>query len=145
MSINYVAVSPDTDIYLSSDQNVELAVKFNLDIYSESETGKRTLLYSGKDRKWVSEERPSFQRVETTADINGSIYADIQYLAMMVGVELHPETTSRARAKAKSAHSKKFVMVKQFYEKGYWNEPRVLNAVDLWITLDEYSEIVGGE
>lgn len=44
----------------------------------------------------------------------------------------------------KIMYSPKFNKVKNYYESGAWNKQMVHNAVDKgWITLDEYSEIVG--
>lgn len=41
-------------------------------------------------------------------------------------------------------HSAKFYKVKNYYDKGLWNETRVANAVvKEWITEDEYTEITG--
>lgn len=41
-------------------------------------------------------------------------------------------------------HSKNFYKVKNWYDTGYWKEPRVREAVVKgWITEDEYKEIVG--
>ena len=41
-------------------------------------------------------------------------------------------------------HSPKFEKVKNYYDKGLWNEEMVRNAVVKgWITEEEYSEIVG--
>lgn len=40
--------------------------------------------------------------------------------------------------------STKFEKVKEYYENGFWDDKRVLNAViKEWITLEEYEEIVG--
>ena len=40
--------------------------------------------------------------------------------------------------------SKKFNKVKEFYDKGFWNEKMVMDAVDKgWITKSEFTEIVG--
>lgn len=39
-------------------------------------------------------------------------------------------------------HSKKFELVKQYYDAGLWNKKAVRNAVVKgWITADEYFEI----
>ena len=40
-------------------------------------------------------------------------------------------------------HSKKFQTVKKFYDSGVWKKIQVYNAVDRWITAEEYEEIVG--
>ena len=41
-------------------------------------------------------------------------------------------------------HSKNYEKVKNFYDKGLWNEKRVYNAVKMgWITEEEYTEITG--
>jgi len=41
-------------------------------------------------------------------------------------------------------HSEKFDKVKNYYDRGLWNEARVANAVvKEWITADEYEEIIG--
>ena len=40
--------------------------------------------------------------------------------------------------------SKKYNKVKEYYEKGLWNEERVANAVlKGWITTEEFREITG--
>jgi hypothetical protein len=39
--------------------------------------------------------------------------------------------------------SKNFEKVKKFYENGIWNKQRVYNAVEKWITKEEYKEITG--
>ncbi len=40
--------------------------------------------------------------------------------------------------------SKKYGKVKEYYEKGLWNEDRVANAVlKGWITIEEFREITG--
>lgn len=42
--------------------------------------------------------------------------------------------------------SKKFNMVKNFYEQGLWSKKRVHDAVAKgWITAEEYKEITGEE
>lgn len=41
-------------------------------------------------------------------------------------------------------HSKKFELVKGYYEKGLWNADRVRAAVGIWITQEECDEILGG-
>lgn len=42
--------------------------------------------------------------------------------------------------------SAKFDKVKNYYDKGLWDEKRVANAVvKQWITQDEFDEIVGEE
>ncbi|MDO4562225.1 MAG: XkdX family protein [Clostridia bacterium] len=41
-------------------------------------------------------------------------------------------------------HGAKFYKVKNYYDRGLWDETRVANAVlKGWITVDEYEEIVG--
>lgn len=41
-------------------------------------------------------------------------------------------------------HSKNFEKVKNYYDKGLWNEYRVSEAVKKgWITPEEYEEITG--
>lgn len=41
-------------------------------------------------------------------------------------------------------HSKKFKLVKKYYNQRLWSKTRVRNAVDKgWITISEYKEIVG--
>ena len=41
-------------------------------------------------------------------------------------------------------HSKKFALVKKYYDKGLWTEIAVRNAVvKNWITAGEYEEITG--
>jgi len=40
-------------------------------------------------------------------------------------------------------HSKNFEKVKTYYDDGIWNKARVHNAVDKWITSEEYKEIIG--
>lgn len=39
--------------------------------------------------------------------------------------------------------SKKFELVKNYYEKGLWNQQMVLNAVGKWITQEEADIILG--
>lgn len=39
--------------------------------------------------------------------------------------------------------SKKYEKVKNYYDKGLWNENRVHNAVGKWITPEEYEQITG--
>ena len=39
--------------------------------------------------------------------------------------------------------SKNFEKVKKFYENGIWNKQRVYNAVEKWITKEEYKKITG--
>lgn len=39
--------------------------------------------------------------------------------------------------------SKNFNKVKKYYEKGYWTKKMVRNAVNRWITVDEYKIITG--
>lgn len=42
--------------------------------------------------------------------------------------------------------SKRFELVKRYYDSGFWNAQMVYNAVVKgWITEAEYNEIVGGE
>ena len=42
--------------------------------------------------------------------------------------------------------SKKYDMVKEYYDKGLWSAYRVQMAVEKdWITPNEYEEITGGE
>ena len=38
-------------------------------------------------------------------------------------------------------HSQKFELVKNYYERGLWDENRVRAAVGRWITAEEYEEI----
>lgn len=41
-------------------------------------------------------------------------------------------------------HSEKFLLVKNYYDAGFWKKKAVKNAVVKgWITEDEYSEITG--
>ena len=40
-------------------------------------------------------------------------------------------------------HSKNFVKVKNYYDKGLWDKSRVYRVVGIWITQDEYKEITG--
>lgn len=41
-------------------------------------------------------------------------------------------------------HSKKFYLVKGYYDKGQWNKTMVRNAVvKHWITAEEFEEITG--
>ena len=47
-------------------------------------------------------------------------------------------------ATKKTEHSKKFDLVKNYYDGGYWPKSWVKNAVKKnWITADEYKEITG--
>ena len=39
--------------------------------------------------------------------------------------------------------SKNFEKVKNYYLLGLWDEQKVYNAVDKWITTDEYKLIIG--
>ena len=40
-------------------------------------------------------------------------------------------------------HSKKYELVKKYFDKGLWNKKKVHDAVvKEWITADEYEEIV---
>ncbi len=42
------------------------------------------------------------------------------------------------------SYSKKFYIVKKYYERGLWNKPMVRNAVVKgWITAEEYELITG--
>lgn len=41
--------------------------------------------------------------------------------------------------------SKNFEKVKNYYDDGVWNKTRVYNAVNKWITADEFQEITGDE
>lgn len=41
-------------------------------------------------------------------------------------------------------HSPKYIKVKNYYDKGLWNQEMVYNAVVKgWITPEEYFEIIG--
>ena len=40
-------------------------------------------------------------------------------------------------------HSKNFLKVKEYYDKGLWNKYRVHAVVGKWITPAEYEEITG--
>ena len=43
-------------------------------------------------------------------------------------------------------HSDKFEKVKSYYDKGFWKEYQVRNAVAKeWITPEEYKEITGND
>lgn len=43
-------------------------------------------------------------------------------------------------------HSKRFALVKKYYDRGLWSKARVYKAVECkWITADEYKEITGEE
>ncbi len=42
-------------------------------------------------------------------------------------------------------HSKNYEKVQNYYTLGLWDVERVLNAVDRWITPEEYKEITGFE
>lgn len=44
---------------------------------------------------------------------------------------------------AELTHSKKFKTVKRYYHARVWTKKMVWNAVDRWITADEYQEITG--
>jgi len=39
--------------------------------------------------------------------------------------------------------SKNYEKVKKYYDTGVWNKARVYNAVDKWITKEEYKAITG--
>lgn len=39
--------------------------------------------------------------------------------------------------------SKKYELVKGYYDKGLWSKTRVRNAVGKWITAEEYEMITG--
>lgn len=39
--------------------------------------------------------------------------------------------------------SEKYELVKGYYDRGLWNVDRVFNAVDKWITEEEYKLITG--
>ena len=39
--------------------------------------------------------------------------------------------------------SKNYEKVKNYYDKGLWNENRVYHAVGKWITPEEYEQITG--
>lgn len=41
--------------------------------------------------------------------------------------------------------SKNYEKVKDFYDADLWSEGMVWNAVDKWITMEEYQEITGKE
>lgn len=42
--------------------------------------------------------------------------------------------------------SKKYYLIKTYYDKGLWNKEMVRNAVTKnWITEEEYTEIVGND
>lgn len=41
-------------------------------------------------------------------------------------------------------HSKNFQKVKDYFDRGLWNEAMVRNAVGKWITEEEAEEILGG-
>ena len=40
-------------------------------------------------------------------------------------------------------HSKKFALVKGYYDSGRWSRRKVYDAVGRWITATEYEEITG--
>lgn len=40
-------------------------------------------------------------------------------------------------------HSKKYALVKDFYDRRLWSKMKVWNAVGRWITAEEYEEITG--
>ena len=42
-------------------------------------------------------------------------------------------------------HSAKFEKVKNYFNKGLWNEKMVRDAIDKWITAEEAEEIINGE
>ena len=42
-------------------------------------------------------------------------------------------------------HSKNFKKVKNFYDEKLWSKKAVRNAVERWITVEEYKEITGEE
>ena len=42
-------------------------------------------------------------------------------------------------------HSKNYAKVKNYYERGLWNDERVRSAVGKWITPEEYTHITGKE
>ena len=49
-------------------------------------------------------------------------------------------------AKKTPEHSKRFALVKKYYDRGLWSKARVHKAVECkWITADEYKEITGEE
>ena len=39
-------------------------------------------------------------------------------------------------------HSKKYYLVKDYYDRGLWSESRLLTSVGKWITMEEYEEII---
>ena len=41
------------------------------------------------------------------------------------------------------AHSKNYMKVKRFYDRGLWTKQAVHDAVPSWITAEEYEEITG--
>lgn len=49
-------------------------------------------------------------------------------------------------AKKTPEHSKRFSLVKEYYDRGLWSKARVHKAVEcMWITADEHKEITGEE
>lgn len=40
-------------------------------------------------------------------------------------------------------HSEKFKLVKDYFDRGLWNDQRVKNAVGKWIVAEECTEILG--
>lgn len=41
--------------------------------------------------------------------------------------------------------SERYELVKRYYDLGYWSERMVQNAVDRWITANEFQGITGKE
>lgn len=146
---NYIAVDSEvtTSLILSSEKDVSDAVRTGWTIYACGEElldGNKKLMYS-PETGWVTNERPKFQTINSLR-LTDSVESDIQYLSMMTGVDLYPEmAVSRSRMKARITKSKNFELVKNFYEKSLWSPARVYNAIGLWITEEEYSEIIGGD
>ena len=42
-------------------------------------------------------------------------------------------------------HSKKFELVKGYFDRGLWNEEMVRNAANRWLTEEEVIEIIFGK
>lgn len=74
--------------------------------------------------------------------------ANIAYLSMMAGVDMLPmedDSYMMLDVDLDATHSKKFDLVKGYYDRRLWNRTMVMNAIDRWITLEEAEEILGDD
>lgn len=69
------------------------------------------------------------------------LYANVDYLSMMTGIDLEEQPVTYSRLRAST--SPRYETVLNYYKSGLWNINRIRLAVGKWITESEFEDITG--